>query len=423
MMKKKEILACLKANKQISDYEIRITDKDSRELFYVLQHLQINRAVKVNTTTIKVYVSNKKTVGTSTVTLTAADDAKSLSVKLRKAVSQAKAAPNAYYPLAEKTVNYAGKKPSARDLNQIASNAAKAVFKADTYRQGWINSTEIFVSQSRNEFLNSKGIDHVAYDFRIGIECIPTWSNKKEEFELYKYYQSNNIDYNGITKEIDAILKAAKERSKALTLQDVELPVRLPVLVKNDMIQEIVGYALAYGLSYRTVFQKQDHYALNDKISDTPFDLILKGNINGCADSKRFDEHGIVLKNRCIIKNGIAKAHHGDLQFGYYLNEEKISGNLPVAELKAEGSSYKKEPHLIIESFSAPQLEEDSGYFGGEVRLALYYDGKKYIPLTGFSISGNIYESLKNIRFSKEQTVLSNYKGPEYFIFDDLTIS
>ena len=47
MMKKKEIIACLKANEQISDYEITIKDKDSRQLFYVLRNLQINRAVKV----------------------------------------------------------------------------------------------------------------------------------------------------------------------------------------------------------------------------------------------------------------------------------------------------------------------------------------------------------------------------------------
>ena len=30
MMKKKEILACLKANEKISDYELSITEKDSR---------------------------------------------------------------------------------------------------------------------------------------------------------------------------------------------------------------------------------------------------------------------------------------------------------------------------------------------------------------------------------------------------------
>ena len=77
-MKKNEILACLKANKAITDYELSIVNKDSRELFYVLDNLEINRAVKVETATIKVYVSNKKTTGSSTVALTAADDKKTL---------------------------------------------------------------------------------------------------------------------------------------------------------------------------------------------------------------------------------------------------------------------------------------------------------------------------------------------------------
>ena len=423
MMKKKEIIACLKANKQISDYEITIKEKDSRELFYVLRNLQINRAVKVQNVTIKVYVSDKKTTGMSTVMLTAADDSATLTEKLKKAVKQAKAAKNAYYPLTDKTVNLKDNKASGRDLNAIALKVADAVFKADTYKQGWINSTEIFVYETATEFLNSNGVDHMSHDFKVEIECIPTWSNKKEEFELYKFYESNKTDYKGITKEIDEILKQARNRSKALNIKDIELPEKLPVLVKDDMIEEIVGYALAYGLSYRNVYLKQDHYALNDKVSDNPFDLVLKGSISGCADSTRFDEHGVILKSRTIIKDGIVKAHHGDIQFGHYLKETKISGKMEVAELKAQGSSYKKEPHLIIESFSAPQLEEDSGYFGGEVRLAMYFDGKKYIPLTGLSISGNIYESLKNVRFSKEQTVLSDYKGPKYFIFDDITIS
>ena len=84
---------------------------------------------------------------------------------------------------------------------------------------------------------------------------------------------------------------------------------------------------------------------------------------------------------------------------------------------------YKKKPHLIIETFSAPQLESDSGYWGGEVRLARYYDGKKYIPLTGFSIAGSLYEDLKSVGFSEEEAVQSRYKGPKYMIFKGIKIS
>ena len=127
----------------------------------------------------------------------------------------------------------------------------------------------------------------------------------------------------------------------------------------------------------------------------------------------------------CLSDNnkGVVKNNYGDIQFGHYLDEKKISGNLPVCEIKAETMPYKKKPHLIIETFSAPQLESDSGYWGGEVRLARYYDGKKYIPLTGFSIAGSLYEDLKSVGFSEEEAVQSRYKGPKYMIFKGIKIS
>lgn len=421
-MKKNEIIACLKANKKISDYELSIVNKDSRELFYVLDHLEINRAVKVETASVTVYVSNKKYTGTSTVAITAADNKKTLTDKLNKAVLKAKQAMNNYYPLAEKTTNIKDKKSSKRNLNDIASNVAKAVFKADKYKNGWINSTEIFVSEFRNEFINSKGINHVSNSFKIEVECIPTWSNKKEEFELYKFYESGKIDYKQITKEINEILILARDRSNAKTLKDVKLPKNLKVLVKNDMLETIVEN-MTYDLNYRNVFMKQSHYKLNDVLSNNKFNLTMKAQIPGCSASRKFDNHGVVLKSKKLIKDGVVKGNYGDIQFGYYLKEKNITGSLPVCELEAKGSSYKKEKHLIIENFSSPQLEEDSGYWGGEVRLARYFDGKKYIPLTGFSISGSIYDDLKKVEFSTEQTLTTNYKGPKYMIFKGLEIS
>ncbi|MBR5755028.1 MAG: hypothetical protein IKX97_04315, partial [Erysipelotrichaceae bacterium] len=277
-MKKKEIMAVLKADKNVTDYELNILEKDSRELFYVLDHLEINRAVKVTTTDVKVYVSDKKTTGFSSFAITAADDEKTLKKKLNDAVKKAKQARNEYYPLAEKTKNIKSEAKTKRDLNAIASGVARAVFKADHYRNGWINSTEIFVSQYREEFINSKGIDHTADRFTIEVECIPTWSNKKEEFELYKFYESGKVDYKGITAEIDEILKLARDRSNALTLKQVKLPKDIKVLVKNDMRDEIV-YNLMDQLIYGSFYMKENHYEMSDKVSDTPFDLTLKGSI------------------------------------------------------------------------------------------------------------------------------------------------
>ncbi len=420
-MKKNDIIKCLKANKDVTDYELVLTDKDSRELFYVLKHLEINRAVKVESQTAEIYVSDGEKTGFSTVTITAADNEKSLSKKIKDAVKKAKAAKNPYYPLPEKNEQVKDSKPKIENLNSIASKVAEAVFKADAYENGWINSTEIFVSQIKKEFMNSKGIHHVGYSFKIEVECIPTWSNKKEEYELYKFYETSSLDYDAITKEIDEILNLAKDRSNALTLNDVKLPNDLKVLVKNDMLEEIIEN-FKYDVSYRNVYTKQNHYSKKDVISNNKFNMTLKPVVKGACNSAKFDGHGVVLKNVNLIKDGKVINNWGDIRYGYYLGEKRITGNVPVIELKADGIDYEKEKHLLIETFSSPQLEETSGYWGGEVRLARYFDGKKYIPLTGFSISGNIYEDIKTVEFSKEETVSSNYKGPKYLIFKGIKL-
>ena len=419
-MKKNDIIKCLKANKQISDYQLIINTKDSRELFYVLDHLEINRAVKTATTIINVYVSNEKFTGSSTVFVTSADDQRSLDKKIRDAVRKAREVKNLYYPLPDRQEAVIEKKNAKADLNAIGNNVAKAVFAANRFKEGWLNSTEIFVSDIETQFLDSKGTRHEAHSFQIGVEVIPTWSKDGEEIELYKYYESSAPDYKAITREIEELLENARERANAKTPKEIGLPDDLKVLVKNDMLQLILD-SISFDFNYRNIYFKENHYSLNDQLSETKLSLTLKPVIKGCARSARFDEDGIVLKNTKVIKDGKISKLWGSNRFAYYLGR-KATGNLPLMELDGPRSEYGKEKHLIIENFSSPQLEETSGYWGGEVRLARYFDGKKYIPLTGFSISGNIYEDLKTVELSKEDTVLANYKGPKYLIFKGIKI-
>ncbi|MDO4940284.1 MAG: metallopeptidase TldD-related protein [Erysipelotrichaceae bacterium] len=421
-MIKKDIIKCLKANKDVTGYEIKIIDKDSRELFYVLNHLEINRAVKTKVTTVTVYNSDGKTTGSSTFAINAADSISSLKGKIKAAIKMAKSSRNQYYPLVDKKVNIKESKPKIANLNDTACDIARAVFKANIYKDGWINSTEIFVSAFKNEFINSNGVNHVSYSYKVQIEVIPTWSNsKKEEFELYKFYESNEVNLNNITNEVDEILNLAKARSIAVKPSEVKIPKNVPVLIKNDMRDLLVKY-IAKELNYQTIYLKYNHYSLNDVLSKNPFDLTMKGSIKGCIDSAKYDNNGIVLPSKTIVKAGVAKAIYGSKRFGYYLNQKNITGLFPVCELKAKGIDYQNKKHIIIETFSSPQLEDNSGYWGGEVRLARYFDGKKYIPLTNFSISGDFFKDLKTVEFSKEITTSNSYKGPKYLIFKGIKI-
>ncbi len=425
MMKIKDVNKLLKANKKISDYEIISTKKESSELFFVLKKLELNRATSTENISIKIYVDVKGLRGTSTIMVTSADDEKSLNKKLNEAIKKAKTALNKFYPLASSQKKIDNKLTKEVDLNEISKKVGEAIIAADHYKKGWINSTEVFVSRTTLEFVNSKGVKQKEERLNIEFEVIPTWSNEKEEFELYKYYKSNKLDAKAITAEVEEILNLAKQRSNAVKLSAIKIAKDVPVLIQGEMADLIVK-TIMNNATYMSKFMHQNHYELKDVVSDSQFDLTLKSNIKGCFNSRSFDQNGIALASKKLIKEGKLVNNYGDIRFGYYLLNDvsKVSGNYSVCQISNYDTlAYKRKPHIIIDHFSSPQMETDSGYFGGEVRLARYYDGKKYIPITSFTLSGNIYDALKNVKFSKEETTTNSYKGPKYFIFDSLKLS
>ena len=422
MMKKNEIIKCLKENKNVTDYEITFKSSDSRELFYVLKHLEINRAVKVEEIAIEIYVDKGEYKGDSCVVVTSADNVSSLKRKIASAVKKAKVVSNKYYPLPKKTTNIKEKQPKGIDLNDVACKIAKAVYKADTNKNGWINSCEIFVSSVRRELLTSKGINHISYSNICQIEIIPTWKNSDEEFELLKFIETSDFNYSDITKQTKEILKLSKYRSEAVKASSINIPKDVKILVQGEMLRNLVNN-MTGDATYEYLFLKQNHYKINDVISNTKFNLTLKPVIKGCIASSKYDGNGIVLKSKQIIKDGVLISNWGGVRFGHYLGVKNPTGSLPTALIDAPSYDYRKDKHIIVEAFSSPQLEGFSGYFGGEVRVALYYDGNKYIPITEFAISGNIYEAMKHIQFSKEKTSAIDCSGPKYFIFNGLSIN
>ena len=425
MMKLKDINKILKANKKISDYEIISSKKESSELFFVLKKLEINRATSTESISINVYVDSKDLRGSSTVLVTSADDERSFNKKVNDAIKKAKSALNKYYPLSCNQKKIDNKLSKTEDLNQLAKKVADAILKADHYKKGWINSTEVFVSRTTLEFINSNGVKQKEERLNIEFEIIPTWSNEKEEFELYKYYKSNKLDSKAITAEVEEILNLAKARSNAVKLNKVKIKKGTPVLIQGEMANLIVD-TIEENATYMSKFMHQNHYELKDAVSNNKFDLTLKSNIKGCFNSRSFDGNGVTLSSKKLIKEGKLVNNYGDIRFGYYLlnDASKVSGNYSVCQISNYDTfAYKRKPHIIIDHFSSPQMEADSGYFGGEVRLARYVDGKKYIPLTSFTLSGNIYDALKDVKFSKEEVTTNSYKGPKYFIFDTLKLS
>ena len=420
------LISKLKENKAIFAYEIYINEKDGRELFYVLNKLELNRALKTKNITCSIYVKENDKLGNSSINILVADDEKSIEEKINKAILKAKSTMNDFYPLTLKEENIDLINDEKLDLNEMALKVADAIFAADAYEGGYINSTEIFVTAIKNEFINSYGVHHKTSSLKITVEAIPSWIGEKEEVELYEMYRSNILDEKAITKRMNEVLLNSLNRANAKTLKEKELDLKVPVYVEGEMLELLINN-FKDEATYRSQFYNLSHYKKGERISDTSFDLTAHGKIEGLCESLNYDEHGVVLTSQKIIEDGKMLDYYGDIQFGHYLKVEKPSGSLPVCELIAKDNiltkeEMKKEKHLLVPYFSSPQLDNSSGYFGGEVRLALYYDGEKYLPLTSLSISGNIYEAIKDVKFSEDVVTLNSYKGPKYMILNNLDI-
>ena len=81
----------------------------------------------------------------------------------------------------------------------------------------------------------------------------------------------------------------------------------------------------------------------------------------------------------------------------------------------------KKEKYLHIVNFSDFQMDSLSGRFGGEFRLAYYFDGEKTQPVTGGSVSGSILELSDNIHLSSETQKIKGFEGPLALSIDNVS--
>ena len=82
----------------------------------------------------------------------------------------------------------------------------------------------------------------------------------------------------------------------------------------------------------------------------------------------------------------------------------------------------RKTRHLEIKSFSSFQADASIGIFGGEFRLAKYFDGKETKIINNGAFSANIMEKGLDMYFSKEMIHIDNYYGPKYILIKDVNI-
>lgn len=429
----KKIIDILEETDGLSAWKIVETKTDSSELFFIKKDLDMNRTKSVKHYNVAVYKDfkedgvNYRGSFNARIHPTMKDD------EIQKAISDALFAAgfakNKTYPIAKPVNNeeqLAESSFASGSLGEWTARITDTIYKADVLEKGHINSAELFLNRYNKRIVNSEGVDVSYRSYQGELEFITNWQEEGEEIELYDKMDFADFDSDSITAEVDQLLKLSREKALAgmtLNLQNHT------VLLTGEPVKEFIKY----------YYQQSNTKNVYEQISTARIDESLQGKdvkgdyINLKLDpfmdnstlSAPYDEDGYPLKHVTVIKEGILQRYWGKLRYSHYLDVEPTGEiqNITVDTGSKTIDEMKKDPYLELLAFSHFQMDPLTGNFGGEIRLGRYYDGKKVIPVTGGSISGNIKEVQQHMYLSKEGQKKNNFTGPETIQLFDVSVA
>ncbi len=396
---------------------------ESEELFFIKKELDMNRGKKVNNIHVTIYreieVDGTKFTGSSRTRISPTMNDTEILDALNVASLAASFVKNQYYELV-KPSEYSFKSSVKKvDINKLI----EAVYKNDTHKNGSINSTEFFVEKHTKRILNSRGVD-VSYDIQsCMIEIIADWKEDGEEVELHEILHFASIDYLELENRVSDLLEETRLRAIATPLKPVG---NVPVILSGGSVKSMIQYFTIRAnnqYKYEGYFDNSIGDKLQGEIKGDAINVTLKAILENSTLSAPCDSDGFILNDVNIIKNGELVNRFGSKRYSSYLSLE-TTGNIQNVDVEPGSleESVFLEPHIEIIAFSDFQTSVLTGDFGGEIRLARYYDGDKYIPYYGGALTGNMKNIQSNIKLSVELQQLNNFKGPKYIKFDKYSL-
>ena len=428
----KQIIKSLNSNTEVSDWKIVEKTSKSTEQFYVLQKLETTRRTNIKEYELTIYHEYKEDgndyLGQASVIINHKMSSKDLDELISQTLFSAKFVKNQYYELPSTNdgkKNYKSK-PITDNIYQSLNSIADEFFKVSK-EDCKFNAVELFFYEDITHIITSKGINLTKNLYNIMVEAIPSFDGE-EKVELYKSYNYDTIDLEKVRQDAQSALDDVTTRYKSWTNSQVENKLanvkNIDVIIRNGEVKELF-WSIIEDYSYNSVYLNMADKQIGDMLQEN-----IKGdklNISLVPSSKKdaFDKDGILLNPIKIVEDGKLINNFGGVQSAYYLGIKKPSGIMKTISVDKGKTPYEKltkKPHIEVITMSGLQIERLAHYIGGEVRLAVYFDGKDYYPVSGFTFSGNFDNVLSTLKLSKETTSIKEYKGPKYVLLNNMEI-
>jgi predicted Zn-dependent protease len=418
------LLKALKTHPGVDGWLLTETSTLSRQAFYVLNRLETRRiqnTLEYQVTVYHRFTEDERTfLGSSQFAVGRKIPEKECHRLIEEAVHAASFIKNQDFELVEGGPKRRFRqKPTEEEPFDLLDRVAHCfVDAAEDHRR--FNALELYYTTTTLRTLNSRGVDLTKTLNQLEIEAIPSYDGDHRKVELYRHFVYPSVRWNQICQDVATALDDVSARYAAAPLGKAQ---SLPVILRDENVKEFFQ-TLIEDYSYGSVYRQMTDKKIGDPIQKEPQGDLLTIGLRPSSPADAFDRDGVILKPAVIVEKGILKDYFGPNQYARYLGL-KPNGIYSTTEVEPGTVAVKtlrKTPHIEIIALSGIQMDLYSGYLGGEVRLALWFDGQTTRPVSGFSFSGNIDRCLSNLRLSRETVTIDGYSGPRFVALPEMEL-
>ncbi len=397
---------------------------DAWEFYFIKHKLDQNRVRDVKHISVEVFkkLDEGKFLGSAKEEIAptaSVDEAKKIIADLCERATFVK---NPYFELNKEKVQVENK---SYDPQQMAKEYIEVMQQIPETSGEDINSYEIFAESCTRRFVNSEGID-VSFTFPNSmVEVVVNARNSEHEIELYRMYKAGTCDKEYLVKDISKTLKFGKDRLSTKPTPNLE---KTTVVFSTGDTYELFKWA-AMNMHAAYKYMGYSKFETGKEIlPDVTGDKITLKAVKELPNSSyniAIDSEGAMVHDMYLIRDNVAENYWGSCQFRYYLG---VKDSYEVCNFAAEGGSSTEAElrcgkYLEPVEFSDFSVDPITGEIAGEIRLAYLHDGDSVVAVSGGSVSGNLNELMKNVKFSKELKQYNNVVVPSVVKLENVTIA
>ncbi len=422
----------LLAESSCDGWKLSVQETEGAQGYFILDSLEMMRGQHTVDMHLVVYKDSRKGGeryrGAMEIELFPTMTDEEILEKINRAVAGAAAVKNGWYPLPSPDLfrdtcpPYPSNFGSHEVLDWIGI-LAEDVFRHKRTNLNF-NATEIFLSRHTHRFINSEGLEHQWVEYAGLMELVTTIKGSEEEVELFDLFGFSTYSPSWLDRKVEAQIVSTIDRAVCKPLPVLS---RIPVILKGPALTEFFGF-FRYQTTAETIFRGTGSFTKGDVIRRGEGDSLTLSTVPYLEGSPRnlpVDSDGIVPEEVVVIKENRVERIAADVQFGTYTGEP-VTGlctNIVVQPGSMLSSDYEEHPYLEAVVFSDFTVDRITGDFGGEIRLAYYYDGNTRTPVSGGSITGNIIDVIDTFRMSAHAVTEGSYCGPDFLYIPGVRIT